>query len=486
MQLLRVRTGHATNSSSTHSLIFIEGDLPQTTEYKEFGWDHWTAADLESKENYFALILFHNLSYHLGEETAKLVLNEVMGRPMPPEFTTTGWSSDRGYIDHQSMVNLPMSWDGKSLDLEFAREFKDWLLQPGLCILGGNDNDDTKHPLIGPAKDFKLPLSRAACPVLVARKDQGIWTLYNRFTGGKIRFRWPTKDEIPTREHEWQPAVAGKTEIPRAIAPELIDIKITDKCMGGCRYCYQDSHPDGEHAKDLHMLISACEQLKVFEVAIGGGEPLLHPNFVSILRRFRNAGVVPNFSTRDIAWLKDTQKAKQILDCCGGYAFSVDNSEQILDVMKEVVYRGYRCPSFHVVVGAIEDWVLNRIIDVCIDKGYHLVLLGYKVCGRAKPSTRPRSTWYDHIKKKRAKSRYFAISADTSLIKEYSAELEEAGVHPLFLEPYEGAYNCYIDAVNHLIGPSSYCDPKELQCCQFDYQHLPGRIKKAMASWVPK
>lgn len=498
MKILKVRTQFATNSSSTHSLLFLDQSTP-TTELSEFGWEFFTAANKESKENYFALTMFTALRDSVGVDAAKVILRDLLQRNVENVISN-------GYIDHQSMYVMPMSWDGKAPDLEFAREFRDFLLQDNIVILGGNDNAEQSHPL---GSGFTLPMELdGGMSAFVARKDPlGFWTLYNRGSGAKTRFMFPVSPgkgkevECPQcdggREYPYHncetchgDSVTVAREKPHYYAspehstyPELIDVKITDFCATGCEYCYQGSTVEGKHAKSMHRTISACADMKVFEVAIGGGEPLSHPNFVSILQQFRRSGIVPNFSTRNTSWLENPEKAKEIMNLCGSWAFSADSDDDLHEIEKEVSYRGYEPPSIHVVVGATSRWEFQKIIEFCKEHYWHVVLLGYKTTGRGKDVT-PKNdwSWLDVLKKAKG-DQYMKVSIDTALLAKHSDELKKEKIAEAFLERREGRFSMYIDAVANTYGPSSYCDPEEMIDIP-DGRSFPEAIRNSFAEWA--
>jgi radical SAM protein with 4Fe4S-binding SPASM domain len=97
----------------------------------------------------------------------------------------------------------------------------------------------------------------------------------------------------------------GKTfkEDPyRAPLPELVDISISNHCTKECSFCYRDSMPNDSFMsrEDYEFAIKSLNNKKwgnVFQVALGGGEPLEHPEFLEILRISRKHNVVPNFTT---------------------------------------------------------------------------------------------------------------------------------------------------------------------------------------------
>ena len=67
--------------------------------------------------------------------------------------------------------------------------------------------------------------------------------------------------------------------------PESIDVKITNYCDLNCAFCHEKSNLEGQHA-DLDRLLEVLSELpKGVELAIGGGNPLDHPDLVRFLIR---------------------------------------------------------------------------------------------------------------------------------------------------------------------------------------------------------
>ena len=61
--------------------------------------------------------------------------------------------------------------------------------------------------------------------------------------------------------------------------PECIDLKITNNCDMGCPYCHEYSKLDGKHGDILNTKI--IDTIRPFtELAIGGGNPLSHPDLI--------------------------------------------------------------------------------------------------------------------------------------------------------------------------------------------------------------
>lgn len=84
--------------------------------------------------------------------------------------------------------------------------------------------------------------------------------------------------------------------------PEFYDIKITEKCDGGCPYCYQDSTMHDKNYDDCvekldKFFSSLSENEKPFQIAYGGGEPAMSPHFSQIMEITRKHGIAPNYTT---------------------------------------------------------------------------------------------------------------------------------------------------------------------------------------------
>ena len=66
-----------------------------------------------------------------------------------------------------------------------------------------------------------------------------------------------------------------------AMFPESIDMKITNYCDNNCPMCHELSNKDGKHAKLDSPFLNTL--VKGTELAIGGGNPLSHPELETFL-----------------------------------------------------------------------------------------------------------------------------------------------------------------------------------------------------------
>ncbi len=467
MHIANVRLGFATNSSSTHSIIFRKKgsvkDFCDVDVDGDFGWGEFCCATPEAKAMYLAQTLYTTLSGSLGEDMAKSVATDWCRMPPSPS----------GYVDHQSHMSLPSSRkkagygysEFRPIDRQFFSELMEYYMREDLVIVGGNDNSEHERFTKGRQQHVVPTDGRAG--TYVCKKDGDWWVLMNRFSGAKIRLSFLDKPK---------PYVKSAT-------PELVDIKITNYCPYGCTYCYQDSTETGVHGDKgfLEDLCGYLDDMEVFEVALGGGETTLHPHFASLLREFHRRGIVPNFTTRNPNWVKNAEIRDAVKETAGRFAYSVDNSMDMYRVYMNIESAGLlksdeggdRRLSFQLVMGSGSEDQFKECVRAAAKLGCDLTLLGYKDVGRGK-SYRPwdYKNWYDVLKKMRASPEYIGnIGIDTCLAQQSRKQLEEDKIGTLVTYD-EGTFSMYIDAVEKKMGPSSFCDESEY--VPFDFTPPPS------------
>ena len=111
--------------------------------------------------------------------------------------------------------------------------------------------------------------------------------------------------------------------------PEFWDVKVTSKCKGNCSYCYQSSVCNVENQKGIvekfeNFFSKFDENQKPFQIAFGGGEPTLHPDFSKLMKSCNNLGITPNYTTNGM--FIGEGNVDEILETtkndCGGVAVS--------------------------------------------------------------------------------------------------------------------------------------------------------------------
>lgn len=86
--------------------------------------------------------------------------------------------------------------------------------------------------------------------------------------------------------------------------PESMDIKITNACDMGCPMCHEDSRPDGKHGDILNLpFLGSLHEFT--ELAIGGGNPLSHPDFIPFLHLLKKRKLIANVTVNEVHFLKN-------------------------------------------------------------------------------------------------------------------------------------------------------------------------------------
>jgi hypothetical protein len=483
MKIHNVRLGFATNSSSTHSIIFCENPPPDDdVEEDYFGWEQFTASSESIKGEYLARQLYINLLSFVSTDIAESVIKDWCSN------ISRGVGLSASGVDHQSVFNLPQDYDCNGTSKAFFKELSAYIMKDGIVILGGNDNADEKHPLLYANAEIVLPIGRDDDPrPLICRKDsQGYWSIFNKHTGVKVRFSFDDLAHTPLKSS----------------VPELVDLKITDFCskhphpiqdtdwngspkvkagipiyklddagnpimgLGGggeCDYCYQGSSPQGKHGntKYISSVLYNLAQAEVFEISLSGGEPTQHPDFCNIIETAHGYGIVPNFTTKSLLWLK-TSWAKKVLEECGGFAYSVTNHKQIEHfkaVMDKFGYPGgkyYKRLQVHIVLGTVSRTEFKKMLITASNCHVGVTLLGYKTTGRGCEVKPIAYGWWLAIVKEVRESRYIRVGIDTVIAQDFERELSLSNIPDLLYHKQEGKFSCYIDAVTQEIAPSSF------------------------------
>jgi len=107
--------------------------------------------------------------------------------------------------------------------------------------------------------------------------------------------------------------------------PEFYDIKINNYCEGNCSYCYQNSGEEDEgynnsFEKIKSIFIKMTENEKPYQIAIGGGNPNQHKDFIEIIKWLDENNICPNYTTNGIGLTEEILEASE--KYCGGVAIT--------------------------------------------------------------------------------------------------------------------------------------------------------------------
>lgn len=153
--------------------------------------------------------------------------------------------------------------------------------------------------------------------------------------------------------------------------PESMDIKITNQCDCGCPYCHEDSNPDGKHGDILGAKF--IETLHPYtELAIGGGNPLCHPDLESFLYKCKELRLIPSMTVNQYHFTSEFERIKKLCDNHLVYGLGVS----LINVTDDLLNKLAQIPNavLHVINGVVNPDDLKKLYD----RGLKLLILGYK------------------------------------------------------------------------------------------------------------
>ncbi len=167
-------------------------------------------------------------------------------------------------------------------------------------------------------------------------------------------------------------------DIPIIQFPESLDVKITNYCDAGCKYCHESSTIKGKHA-DLEKLKSILSDLPSgVELAIGGGNCLAHPNLLDFLIWCKDKGFICNITINQFHLAKYNTLITYLIenDLVKGVGISItgNNFEEIKklkNLTNNIVY--------HLIIGVHDMNILDELKKLGNCK---VLILGYKQFGR--------------------------------------------------------------------------------------------------------
>lgn len=242
------------------------------------------------------------------------------------------------------------------------------------------------------------------------------------------------------------------------IKPESIDLKITNKCDMGCGMCHENSTPDGEHG-DILNLPFIDTMFPYSEVAIGGGNPLTHPDLIKFLEHLKERKILASMTVnqmhfmQNIDLLKDLTENKLIYGL--GISYIGGRHKNAIEAIKQFP---------NAVVHVINGVVHMDSLEALANNDLKILILGYKEFRRGKTLYDECGSEIDYLKyqfydmlPKIVNDGWFkCISFDNLAIKQLEPKrLMSEEDYKEFYMGDDGSFTCYIDAVNRQFAKSS-------------------------------
>ena len=246
-------------------------------------------------------------------------------------------------------------------------------------------------------------------------------------------------------------------EIPNPKFPESIDFKITNYCDLGCPYCHENSNTKGKHASINNILNILNPLPSGIELALGGGNPLSHPDIFNLLYKLKEKGFITNMTINYKHIKPFWNIIKTIFDNNLIYGLGISiSSNYDPDIITEI---NMLSPNivYHIIIGVNDP--KDIVILHSYDNNAKFLLLGYKQYGRG-------AMYYSNYTKKMINRWKLDVS---DYLGNFNLSFDNLAIKQLNLKKYftiEGwkqfymgddfTFTMYVDAVNKFYAPTSH------------------------------
>ena len=190
-----------------------------------------------------------------------------------------------------------------------------------------------------------------------------------RYTNGNYTVTIDTRTGTKIREND--------LDFFRAEFPESMDIKICDKCDMGCPMCHENSTPDGKCGDILN--VKFIETLHPYtELAIGGGNPLEHPDLEEFLVKCKTLILIPSMTVNQTHFMKNREYLKTLCDSKLIYGLGISVNKVDNDFLEAL--KDFPNAVLHVINGLVTIHDLAMLAG----KDLKILFLGYKEFRRGK------------------------------------------------------------------------------------------------------
>lgn len=153
--------------------------------------------------------------------------------------------------------------------------------------------------------------------------------------------------------------------------PESMDVKICNRCDRMCEFCHENSTPDGELGDILGAKF--IETLNPYtEIAIGGGNPLSHPDLISFLEKLKALNLIPNMTVNQVHFMENYSTIEYLINNRLIYGLGVSLVNPTDEFMSRVTK--FDNAVIHIINGVITKEQLSKLAEYRVK----VLILGYK------------------------------------------------------------------------------------------------------------
>lgn len=236
---------------------------------------------------------------------------------------------------------------------------------------------------------------------------------------------------------------------------ENMDIKISNYCDMGCKFCHEGSTKNGKHGDILNQkFIKTLHPYQ--EVALGGGDATSHPDLIPFLHKLKDRKVIVNMTVNQRHFEQKQELIKKLVDekLIYGLGVSLVNpTDEFISLIQQ-----YPNAVIHVINGILKP----SDVEILSDKNLKILILGYKQLRRG-------GDWYseDHenitVKQMWLKKNLENIIEHFTVVSFDNLAIEQLEVQRLMsLEEWDefymgddGSMTYYIDMVEQKFARSS-------------------------------
>ena len=239
--------------------------------------------------------------------------------------------------------------------------------------------------------------------------------------------------------------------------PESMDVKITNCCDMGCPMCHEDSKPNGKHGDILN--VPFFDTLNPYtEIAIGGGNPLSHPDLIPFLEQLKSKKLIPSMTVNQVHFMKNLGLIEELANKKLIYGIGV-SLNSVNDEFIEVI-RKFPNAVVHVINGIVHPTQLEELAN----KGLKILILGYKEFRRGNVMyanmgsviEEMKSSLYNILPTMINDNWFDVVSFDNLAIKQLNPKrlMSDEQWNQFYLGD-DGKFSMYIDLVNQEFAKSS-------------------------------
>lgn len=242
------------------------------------------------------------------------------------------------------------------------------------------------------------------------------------------------------------------------IKPESIDLKITNMCNMECGMCHENSTPDGKHGDILNLPFIET-MFPYSEIAIGGGNPLTHPDLIEFLEGLKERKIIASMTVNQVHFMHNIDLLKELTDKKLIYGLGISyiggRHENCINAIKQFP---------NAVVHVINGIVHMDGLEALANNDLKILVLGYKEFRRGKTLYDEcgsqinylKAQFYDMLPKMVNDGWFKCISFDNLAIKQLEPKrLMSEKEYAQFFMGLDGEYTMYVDAVNRQFAKSS-------------------------------